>query len=306
MVKQSENEPTKDMGRTRSSWLCEQGSPRPLPRLPVLNATTRGMYPEWHRYLESVYASPVMTTIDLNAFEFFYWSAPLVPQALYRCDWEDRRPTIAFGTPWIGGTSGATFGPEHLALRVGFFVYREIDFANIHERNRRAQTLEVLRVGPDRSGFLETWEVGRNESWFFLLRGTGIFLTLHGAGHYWVDHTEVNPMTSAPRAELVVHHRSSSYWPPEMQFTLGGGGQNSCNSTLSSTLRVLHCSNRRGVPLLPHVLPVCHDDDGTMSTSTVFSAIALCILGILVPICVVHKLHTRQRTEWMPPVIECL
>ena len=234
----------------RAMWLCSRApSTSHLPRLPVLNASNRGRHPRWHAYYESVYKTPVWTPVDLNTFEFFYWSAPLRPQPLYRADWQDDEPEVATGTPWIGGPAAAAYGPEHLLLKLGFFVHRA------RRDVSRERKIEVLRAGPN--DFLAKWECKQNQSWFYPLVGTGVFLVMTRTGEYAFDHVEYNLQTSARRVEMVVRHHSPRFWPSEFEYVLGSG--EACNASVEE--RVLTCTNRPSLTTLP--LPIGGCDDAT-------------------------------------------
>ena len=42
--------------------------------LPVLTKDNKSEYPEWHAYYEKVYIKSVIEEVNLNTFNWFYWS----------------------------------------------------------------------------------------------------------------------------------------------------------------------------------------------------------------------------------------
>lgn len=68
-----------------------------VPTLPVLTGRNRKAHARWHAYYERVYGVPVRGRVDLNAFTWFYWSAPfdppLTPRTQLRIE-DARRPRL--------------------------------------------------------------------------------------------------------------------------------------------------------------------------------------------------------------------
>lgn len=128
-----------------------------VPRLPVLTALNKEEFPEWHRYYERVYHGEVPddATIDLNEFTWFYWGCPLDVKPAFVPLLQAVRKDEA----WSGD-----YAPESHYIRIGFFVRRE------------PLPTPASFIG---SRFIEVLHMAYAEvkaSWFYAVKGSGIFL----------------------------------------------------------------------------------------------------------------------------------
>jgi len=151
-------------------------SPRVLPILQPTN-DSRQLHSEWHHYFQSVYGVLVDKPVDLNKFEWFYDSAPLL-QHVVPAEFSRK---AAYPLPL---TEGLVYKYHNFAedqwARAGNQVYRTRVAAQVSHLTftvRRAgafpypvdSRLEVLRA-PCNSE--------RDKAWFALMVGTGVFLDL--------------------------------------------------------------------------------------------------------------------------------
>ena len=125
------------------------------------------MHAEWHVYFETVYGHAVDSSVDLNAFEWFYHSAPLhlhniSPRQLVQCNGTDSTcaswlSSLQEGEVWYT----YDFIPRRALALVGVFVMRNTSFAglptaSIHADVNLRRPIEVLRAAcPTEHG--ETW-----------------------------------------------------------------------------------------------------------------------------------------------------
>lgn len=154
-------------GEARTSGLLKTPMPHgTVPSLPVLRGGGHD-HPEWRRYVEWVYGEPVPagSELDLNAFSWFYWNAPLAavlhPRRRTGLDFAER---VARNTAW---TCFFPFLPQCKFSPYGFFVARRPPEPTV-EAWTRAGRLEVARVRFHESG----------AAWFYHAVGSGVFLNL--------------------------------------------------------------------------------------------------------------------------------
>ena len=143
--------------------------------------------------------------LDLNTFNFFYWSAPLRPPALYLADFVHWAPEVPFGTPWIGGLASWTWGPEQLIRRIGYFVHRENTMASL-AAYRKLERLEVMRLGPLPNRGQEN-ESATEGLWFFGAIGSNVFVRQNQTTRldlFYKRHGEIYRGTIA-RAHFLIH-----------------------------------------------------------------------------------------------------
>lgn len=159
-----------------AEWLSSIIAPSALP---ILRATadSRSKHASWHAYVEQVYGQPidVDTELDLNTFEWFYYSSPLLEELSLSV--RDDVDLISLGSPWSL--------PDGLLYRLhtyvaqefapaGYFVWRgEETFRRARVTYTARRPVEVLRASCYE-------EVGGN-IWFYPLRGSGVFLDLAAA-----------------------------------------------------------------------------------------------------------------------------
>jgi hypothetical protein len=139
-----------------------------VPRLPVLSGGGVD-HPEWRRYVRWVYGEdvPIEAALDLNAFSWFYWNAPLPKgfQPMWRdLPWSHRNIPLAPNTAW---TCSIPFLPECKYAPFGFFVYRKQPHATVEAWTKTGR-IEVLRVKFHEEG----------AAWFYHSVGSGVFLNL--------------------------------------------------------------------------------------------------------------------------------
>lgn len=136
-----------------------------VPRLPVLLPSNRSEYPDWHAYFERVYGHVVSDTVNLNLFEFFYSSSPL--------GWHPTTACPRDGEAWVGYVPRT---PEHEFRRIGFFVRRSppprlVDARSHYDVVEVTRTLYDSVVAPS-----HLYPGEEKLAWFFLARGTGMFV----------------------------------------------------------------------------------------------------------------------------------
>ena len=139
-----------------------------VPRLPVLKGGGVDQ-PNWRRYVRWVYGEdvPTQAELDLNAFSWFYWNAPLPTgfQPVWRdSPWSQRSSPLAPNTAW---TCSIPILPECKFSPFGFFVSREQPDAKVEAWTRTGR-IEVLRVKFHEAG----------AAWFYHAVGSGVFLNL--------------------------------------------------------------------------------------------------------------------------------
>lgn len=138
-----------------------------VPTLPRISKP--GQHLKWDDYLDKVYTKRWRVsnkTFDLNTFEWFYWDSPLdsilKPKKVFIYD------QVRFNEAWImppvipkqlqnWEKNTCKYPPEGLYNKIGFFVRR---------KRKKDISLEVLRF--------KYGEI--NQTWFYNLRGSGIFL----------------------------------------------------------------------------------------------------------------------------------
>jgi hypothetical protein len=135
-----------------------------VPPLPVLRGGDVD-HPEWRAYVKWVYGEdvPQGQTLDLNAFSWFYSTAPLGP-ALRPLDHNDTSQALPLHTAW---NCAGLFQPECKFSSYGFFVTQPAPDASA-EAWTSSGRIEVLRI--------QFPEVGA--AWFYHAVGSGVFLNL--------------------------------------------------------------------------------------------------------------------------------
>jgi len=117
-----------------------------------------------------VYAGHVSSTVTLDDFTWFYWSAPLQNISLH-LDSDFSLLTAPDGLAWFGSHIGH---PEALMNELGLFVYRTGVKMNtgIKERVEVIRTCKPLHM----FGSSIPNDMAMGTSWFFNVIGSGIFL----------------------------------------------------------------------------------------------------------------------------------
>ena len=168
--------------------------------LPVLQYSNVRNYPKWHEYVQRVYKEGVRTTtVDLNRFTWFYYNAPFETKPVYRTQnlcipWEnsgDVQTNVWLGNLALRYNKMTSQRKELLRLKendafvglfkyilsssllrratnYGFFVHHK-SFTIDYIRNKilRQKRVEVLHVKEERVA---------STTWFWLVKGSGIFL----------------------------------------------------------------------------------------------------------------------------------
>jgi hypothetical protein len=129
--------------------------------LPVLLPGNRSVHREWHAYFERVYGEPVGSAVDLNTFTWFYNFAPPHPA---RRVWPWPNGSVPPNAPWTKRTRSPVMNPETAMADDGFFVNRRLDDVPLGAGDR----VEILRVSDMEFGL----------RWFYVVRGSGVFLSL--------------------------------------------------------------------------------------------------------------------------------
>lgn len=173
-----------------------------VPRLPVLTPRNRREHREWHAYVARVYGAPVQEAVDLNEFEWFYNDSPLGRRSW--CSWWP----ILYDQCWVGVLPGM---PETQLAAHGFFVARR------PAARAPAALVEVLRTVRAADGAFTTAEVA--VSWFFVLRGSGVFVALSAPPAalddrplWWASDSERAVVRYLGADEAVLFERSRSGW----------------------------------------------------------------------------------------------
>lgn len=135
-----------------------------LPCLPLLTPVNREIYPEWHNYYEEVYGHPVKIDIDLNTFNWFYWTSPLGKIKTKRANFLIESQEIKINEAFIYDMYPTNVNVQAQFAKIGFFVRRNFN-KDIYEKS----SLEVLRSSI-------TMFPERGVVWFFLTVGSGFRL----------------------------------------------------------------------------------------------------------------------------------
>jgi len=135
-----------------------------VPPLPVLRGGD-GDHPEWRAYVKWVYGEEVPRgqSLDLNAFSWFYSTAPFDP-ALRPLDHNDASQALPLHTAW---NCAGLWRPECKFSPYGCFVTQPAPDASA-EAWTSSGRIEVLRINFP--------EVGA--AWFYHAVGSGVFLNL--------------------------------------------------------------------------------------------------------------------------------
>jgi len=122
----------------------------------------------WKKYLEVIYPDSDVSSLDVNAFSWFYNTAlfrdahgtPVCLQVTKLNATNTSVPADTEGMPWVGSDMGT---PEAFFSDIGFFVMRPMITPSAVKSSRY---LEVIRTGYGEKGV----------AWFYHAVGSGIFL----------------------------------------------------------------------------------------------------------------------------------
>jgi len=139
--------------------------------LPVLTSTNRADHAEWHAYFERVYGEAVTSPVNLNTFTWFYhWALPApmgrtVSRYAHSGDVPVNGPWVLVQTTRVNPlTLFNILNPETVLSSRGFFVNRRLDEVSLAAGSR----VEILRVS----------DVEVQQRWFYVVRGSGVFIDL--------------------------------------------------------------------------------------------------------------------------------
>ena len=137
--------------------------------LPLLTPTNYNEHREWHQYYEQVYGERVKAIVDLNSFTWFYHFCPWKP-TVWGSGWSDAVDNL----PWTLSIDRwlRICNPEYTLAQLGFFVSRKIEKLTFDDGER----VEIMRVGDLEFGV----------AWFYLVKGSGVFITLPNPLRYAV------------------------------------------------------------------------------------------------------------------------
>lgn len=181
-------------------------------KLPILQYNNIHTYPKWGQYIQRVYKQGILqTSVNLNHFTWFYYNAPFETMPMYRTQnlcitWEnsgDTQDMVWLGELEVQYSDMKTSQKElykltdndafvgvfkyilssallRRATNYGFFVRRNtfnIDY--IKRKLFERKKIEILHVKEDESSTI---------AWFWLVKGSGIFLDVSFAKNIVVLH----------------------------------------------------------------------------------------------------------------------
>lgn len=126
-----------------------------MPQLPILTKSNKNKYLQWHMYYEKIYGEKIHKSVNLNSFDFFYNNdiVPYKPRILH---WF--KP-IRKNEIWMFANLSY----------FGYFVRRNNDI------DYDSDTFEVMRINV-KGTYIEE----KNCVWFYITKGSGIFLSVKG------------------------------------------------------------------------------------------------------------------------------
>lgn len=133
-----------------------------MPSLPILSRTNLESESAWHAYYQNVYGESA-DGFDLNELTWFYNYAPYSPTHVSTTS----TPKINEAYRWTDTDLHVSnffnvMNPERVLHSIGFFVNKAIRVPRAGDR------VEILRVSDLEFGC----------AWFYLVKGSGIFITL--------------------------------------------------------------------------------------------------------------------------------
>ena len=173
-------------------------------------------HPAWDNYLTAVYGA-VEWPVHLDRLTWLYWSAPVELNVTcgisfeHNVEWRQTAPHLAAdGRSWLNVPAGKAwlpkFGrykdtnPYHPLSDYGVFVAPpEGGKRHLHGRMSEASWTEVIRADKPNGTAAESSRTG---TWFYGVRGSGIWLELGGRGRH-LDLTCVR--TDAVKSETQPH-----------------------------------------------------------------------------------------------------
>lgn len=172
-----------------------------IEELPILTPSNKNKYPEWHTYFKRIYKQEVKTSVNLNEFTWFYYSAPFddidkIRNNMRQCEFGSTYDFNNTNKKMLGYTAikmnkyKQPYLKKYSVKNNEGFIYSIRPFERIYLKLENIINLYgffVTRktfnkksiISSDRCEILRVYDNYNITSWQWIVKGSGIFLNLN-------------------------------------------------------------------------------------------------------------------------------